>query len=146
FSVTANVYGGRAIGITSEDLRSKRLEVDLKGGWQRVRIERVGKSVNFTVNGKPVKWKPGEYQSYYGQVDPDQTSYFFISMNAGQQSSIQSIEIETATKEFGSTLPENPDDDDRDRDRDRDREEGEEGRDRLRDALRGRSSRGRGRN
>ena len=59
-------------------------------------------------------------------------------------------EIETATKEFGSTLPENPDDDDRDddrdRDRDRDREEGEEGRDRLRDALRGRSSRGRGRN
>lgn len=150
FSVTANVYGGRAIGITSEDLRSKRLEVDLKGGWQRVRIERVGKSVTFTVNGKPVKWKPGEWQSYYGEVDTDQTSYFFISMNAGQQCSIQSIEIETATKEFGSTLPENPDDDDRDddrdRDRDRDREEGEEGRDRLRDALRGRSSRGRGRN
>ena len=143
FSVTANVYGGRAIGITSEDLRSKRLEVDLKGGWQRVRIERVGKSVTFTVNGKPVKWKPGEYQSYYGEVDPDQTAYFFISMNAGQQSSIQSIEIETATKEFGTGDP--PDDDDDDDDNDRDR--GEEGRDRGRDDGRGRpggGSRGRG--
>ena len=143
FSVTASVYGGRAIGITSEDLRSKRLEVDLKGGWQRVRIERVGKSVTFTVNGKPVKWKPGEYQSYYGEVDPDQTAYFFISMNAGQQSSIQSIEIETATKEFGTGDP--PDDDDDDDDNDRDR--GEEGRDRGRDDGRGRpggGSRGRG--
>lgn len=141
--MTANVYGGRAIGITSEDLRSKRLEVDLKGGWQRVRIERVGKSVTFTVNGKPVKWKPGEYQSYYGEVDPDQTAYFFISMNAGQQSSIQSIEIETATKEFGTGDP--PDDDDDDDDNDRDR--GEEGRDRGRDDGRGRpggGSRGRG--
>lgn len=142
FSATANVYGGRTIGITSEDLRSKRLEVDLKGGWQRVRIERVGKRVTFTVNGRPVKWKPGEYQTYYGEVNPDQTSYFFISMNAGQQCSIQSIEIETATEEYGSTLPDDPDDDDRDRDRG----EGEEGLDRLRDAFRGRSSRGRGRN
>ncbi|MEC8895888.1 MAG: hypothetical protein VX675_06165, partial [Planctomycetota bacterium] len=137
FSVTANVYGGRAIGITSEDLRSKRLEVDLKEGWQRVRIERVGKSVTFSINGKPVKWKPGEYQSYYGEVDPDQTAYFFVSMNAGQQSSIQSIEIETATEEFGSSNPSESDDEDRDRDR----REGEEGRDRDRgrDDGRGRS-------
>ena len=98
--------------------------------------------MNFTVNGKPVKWKPGEYQSYYGQVDPDQTSYFFVSMNAGQQCSIQSIEIETAKEEFGSGEP--PEGDDA---RDRDRDEDEEGRDRGRDDGRGRSggrSRGRG--
>ena len=141
FTVSANVYGGRAIGITSEDLRSKRLEIDLKEGWHRVRIERVGKTVSFTVNGKPVQWKPGEYQSYYGSVDPDQTSYFFVSMNAGQQCSIQSIEIETAKEEFGSA---DADDDD---DEDRERGEGDEGRDRGRDDGRGRSggrSRGRG--
>ena len=141
FSATVNVSGGRCVGLTSDDMRSKRLEVELKSGWNRVRIERVGKNLSFSINGKPVKWKAGEYQSYYGEVNPEQTSYLFVSINAGQQCSVQTIEIESNTVEYGDATAADDDDDDDDR-----RREGEdEGR--GRDDGRGRfGGRSRGRN
>lgn len=140
FSATVNVSGGRCVGITSDDLRSKRLEIELKAGWNRVRIVRVGKSVNFSVNGKPVKWKAGEYQSYYGEINPEQTSYLFISINSGQQCSVQTIEIDASSEEFGSSASDAGDTGDTGDD---DRREGED-EDRARFDGRGRSS-GRGR-
>ena len=128
------------MGLTSDDMRSKRLEVELKSGWNRVRIERVGKNLSFSINGKPVKWKAGEYQSYYGEVNPEQTSYLFVSINAGQQCSVQTIEIESNTVEYGNATAADDDDDD-----DRRREGEDEGR--GRDDGRGRfGGRGRGRN
>ena len=141
FSATVNVSGGRCVGLTSDDMRSKRLEVELKSGWNRVRIERVGKSLSFSINGKPVKWKAGEYQSYYGEINPEQTSYLFISINAGQQCSVQTIEIDSSTVEYGDATAAADDDDDDDRRREGD----DEGR--GRDDGRGRfGGRGRGRN
>ena len=125
------------MGLTSDDMRSKRLEVELKSGWNRVRIERVGKNLSFSINGKPVKWKAGEYQNYYGEVNPEQTSYLFISINAGQQCSVQTIEIDSSTVEYGDATAADDDDDRRREDEDRGR---------GRDDDRGRSGgRGRGR-
>jgi len=123
FSATVHVYGGRTMGVTSEDLRSKRLQIELKEGWQRIRVERVGKSLTFSVNGKPVKWKANSiYTRYYGEANPEQTGYLFISLNSGQQCSIQQLEIETAMEEFGFTgEPETNDDDDEGRERGDDR-------------------------
>ena len=116
------------MGITADDrdddgLRSKRLEIELKEGWQRIRVERVGKSLTFSVNGKPVKWKANSiYTRYYGEANPEQTGYLFISLNSGQQCSIQQLEIETAMEEFGFTgEPETNDEDDEGRERGDDR-------------------------
>ncbi len=126
FSATVHVYGGRTMGITADDrdddgLRSKRLEIELKEGWQRIRVERVGESLTFSVNGKPVRWKANSiYTQYYGEANPEQTGYLFISLNSGQQCSIQQLEIETAMEEFGFTGdPETNDDDDNDEGRER---------------------------
>jgi len=127
------------MGITADDrdddgLRSKRLEIELKEGWQRIRVERVGESLTFSVNGKPVRWKANSiYTQYYPPPKPEQTGYLFISLTSGQQCSIQQLELETATKEFGITAGGPGSNDD----------EGGEGRGRG-DDDRGRSSRGRG--
>ena len=139
FSATVHVYGGRTMGITADDrdddgLRSKRLEIELKEGWQRIRVERVGESLTFSVNGKPVRWKANSiYTQYYPPPKPEQTGYLFISLTSGQQCSSQQLELETATKEFGLTAGGSGSNDD----------EGGEGRGRG-DDDRGRSSRGRG--
>ena len=97
------------MGITADDrdddgLRSKRLEIELKEGWQRIRVERVGESLTFSVNGKPVRWKANSiYTQYYGPPNPEQTGYLFISLTSGRQCSIQQLDLKTATKEFGLT-------------------------------------------
>jgi len=141
FSATVQIYGGRTLGITSTDMRSKRLQIELKEGWQHVRVERVGKSLTFAVNGKLVKWEANSiYTRYYPPPNPEQTSYLFVSLNSGQQCSIRTLGIEASTKEFGdgTSDSEKPDDDsevgrgkeDDDRDRGRGRSSG---RDRRRD-------------
>ncbi|MBL05653.1 MAG: hypothetical protein CMJ99_08470, partial [Planctomycetes bacterium] len=91
-------------------------------------------SLTFSVNGKPVRWKANSiYTQYYPPPKPEQTGYLFISLTSGQQCSIQQLELETATKEFGITAGGPGSNDD----------EGGEGRGRG-DDDRGRSSRGRG--
>ena len=142
FSATIHVYGGRTMGITSEDLRSKRLQIQLKEGWQRIRVERVGKSLSFSVNGKPVRWEPNSiYVRYYldgkkEDANPEQIGFLFIAVNNRAQCSIQQLEIDASTEEYSFNAgDEIPGDDD---------DEGGEGRRGRGDDDRGRSS-GRGR-
>ncbi len=116
FSATVLVYGGRAMGLTSENGRSKRLQIRLKQAWQGIRVERVGDKLTFTVNGKKVAWEPNHLYTNIkngAKPNPEEASYLFISINIGQQCSLRKFEIVTSdddTEEPGfSPELENPD-------------------------------------
>ena len=93
------------MGFTHQDLSSQRLQIFIEKGSQRIRVERVGKNLTFSVNGKPVMWKPNvSYFKHYSggdEADVGQVSYLFITVDFGKKCSIQQFEIDASTEEFG---------------------------------------------